>query len=113
MADGVVIRVYRFYCDTFAIEVDHGAFIARYGEVDRHKANIFVENGQQVKRGDPLGKIGHLVGISVPSNMLHLELYGTTESPKKTDLTQKESSPYQRRADLFDPTPSIDIAEMK
>jgi murein DD-endopeptidase MepM/ murein hydrolase activator NlpD len=113
MADGVVVKVYPFYCRTFAIEVNHGTFIARYGEVDPHKPNIFVVTGQQVKRGDPLGKIGHLVGISVPSNMLHLEMYSTTESSSKTDLTQKDNAPFQRRADLFDPTPSIDIAEMK
>ncbi|MFA5169938.1 MAG: LysM peptidoglycan-binding domain-containing protein [Sulfuriferula sp.] len=113
MADGVVIRVYKFYCETFAIEVNHGTFIARYGEVDPNPIHLFVKKGQQVKRSDPLGKIGHLVGISVPSNMLHLELYSTTESPLIMDLTQKGSSPYQRRGDLFDPTPSIDIAEMK
>ena len=43
----------------------------------------------KIKRGDQLGKVGHLVGIKVPSDMLHLELYETTESPKKTGLTQK------------------------
>ena len=113
MADGVVIKVYDFYCKTSAIEVDHGTFIARYGEVDPNPLNIFVKKGQKVKRGGLLGKVGHLVGIKVPSDMLHLEFYGTTESPRKTALSQKETPPYQRRADLFDPTPSIDIAEMK
>ncbi len=113
VADGVVIRVYNFYCSTSAIEVNHGTFIARYGEVDPNPLNLFVKNGQQIKRGDSLGKVGHLVGIKVPSDMLHLEFYGTTESPKKTDLTQRGNRPYQRRADLFDPAPSIDIAEMK
>ena len=113
MADGVVINVYPFYCKTYAIEVNHGTFIARYGEVDPHKPNIFVKSGQQVKRGDSLGKVGHLVGIKVPSDMLHLELYATTENPKITGLTQETHAPYQRRGDLFDPTPSIDIAEME
>jgi murein DD-endopeptidase MepM/ murein hydrolase activator NlpD len=37
MADGKVIQVYPFYCETYAIEVDHGNFIARYGEVDKRK----------------------------------------------------------------------------
>ena len=44
------------------------------------------EKGQEGKRGGPLVKVGHLVGIKVPSAMLHLELYGTTESPGKTAL---------------------------
>lgn len=93
--------------------MDHGTFIARYGEVDPNRKNIFVEVGQKVKRGDPLGRVGHLVGIKVPSDMLHLELFETIENPKKTALTQKGNSPYQRRADVFDPAPSIDISEMK
>ena len=45
--------------------------------------------------------------------MLHLEMYATTENPAKTHLTQKTSAPYQRRGDVFDPAPSIDISEMK
>ena len=114
MADGVVIQYYSFYCNTYVIEVDHGTFIARYGEVDKHLENIFVRANQKVKRGDSLGKVGHLVGISVPSDMLHLEMYSTTESPLKpiTDLTQKKNPPYQRRSDLFDPTPSIDLGRV-
>lgn len=111
MADGVVLIVRDFYCQTFQIVVDHGSFLARYGEVDPLPKNIFVKAGQHVERGDPLGKVGHLVGIKVPSDMLHLELYETTESPLKASLTQKASAPYQRRGDVFDPAPSIDIAE--
>ena len=34
VADGVVTRgPYAFYCETFALEVDHGSFLARYGEI--------------------------------------------------------------------------------
>ncbi len=117
MADGVVIQVYPFYCETSAIEVDHGDFIARYGEVDSKNANIFVKKKQKIKRGDPLGKVGKLVGISVPSNMLHLEMYASGEDPTKPGgkarLTQSENSPYQRRTDVFDPAPSMDIAVME
>ncbi|MDR3391950.1 MAG: LysM peptidoglycan-binding domain-containing protein [Sulfuriferula sp.] len=113
MADGVVLIVHDFYCQTAQIVVNHGTFIARYGEVDPRKANIFVKEGQQIKRGDPLGKVGHLVGIKVPSDMLHLEMYATTENPAKTSLTQKTLAPYQRRGDVFDPAPSIDISEME
>lgn len=107
MADGKVLAVYPFYCETYAIEVDHGSFIARYGEVDKHKANIFVARGSAVKRGDKLGKVGKLVGIKVPSDMLHLEMYETTAAGA---LTVKGNPPFQRRKDLIDPTLSIDKA---
>src|SRR4051812_11501992 len=34
IADGVVTRgPYAFYCETFALEIDHGSFLARYGEI--------------------------------------------------------------------------------
>lgn len=112
MADGVVVQVYAFYCETYAIEIDHGSFIARYGEVDKRKSNIFVSEGDKVSRGDKIGVVGRLVGITVPSNMLHLEMYSSNESPKKSPLTVKTAPPFQRRKDLFDPTPSIDAAEL-
>ncbi|MDE2400040.1 MAG: M23 family metallopeptidase [Burkholderiales bacterium] len=110
MCDGRVLRVYPFYCETYAIEIDHGNFIARYGEIDKRKSNIFVQAGDQVKRGEQIGVVGRLIGIKVPSNMLHLEMYASTgDSP----LTIKDNPPYQRRKDLIDPTPSIDAAVME
>jgi murein DD-endopeptidase MepM/ murein hydrolase activator NlpD len=113
MADGTVIQAYFFYCGTYAVEVDHGSFIARYGEVD---SKILVKKGEKIKRGGAIGYVGKLIGIKVPSNMLHLEMYSSTESPLKgvkTALTQKTISPYLRRADIFDPTASIDVATME
>lgn len=110
MESGKVLRVYPFYCDTYAIEVDHGSFIARYGEVDKRKSNIFVRAGDHVQRGDQLGVVGRLVGIQVPSNMLHLEMYCSTQD---SALTVKGNAPFQRRKDLFDPTLSLDAAVME
>lgn len=107
MADGKVIAIYPFYCETYAVEVDHGVFIARYGEIDKQKVNIFVARGSTVKRGEKLGIVGKLVGIKVPSNMLHLEIYETTSA---SALTVRGNPPYQRRKDLIDPTLSIDKA---
>ena len=107
MADGVVIRVAYFYCKTWAIEVDHGCFLARYGEVDPSKENIFVKAGQSVSRGQRLGLVGKLVGVKVPSNMLHLELYTSTNA---AELTIEANAPFQRRSDLMDPTRSMDQA---
>jgi murein DD-endopeptidase MepM/ murein hydrolase activator NlpD len=110
MSAGKVLRVYSFYCETYAIEIDHGNFIARYGEVDKNKSNIFVRAGDVVQRGEPIGLVGHLVGITVPSNMLHLEMYSSADD---SPLTVKNNPPYQRRKDLIDPTPSIDAAMME
>lgn len=107
MAAGKVLRVYPFYCDTYAIEINHGSFIARYGEIDKNEDDIFVEAGDSVARGQKIGKVGRLVGIKVPSNMLHLELYASIED---SSLTVKSRPPYQRRDDLFDPAPSMDKA---
>jgi murein DD-endopeptidase MepM/ murein hydrolase activator NlpD len=84
MSAGKVLRVYPFYCEIYAIEIDHGTFIARYGKVDKHKANIFVDAGDVVQRGDYIGVVGRLVGIKVPSNMLHLEMYASSEASALT-----------------------------
>lgn len=107
MADGVVIQVY----GTWAVEVDHGTFIARYGEL--RGSDIALQKKVQVKRGQELGRVGKLTGLNF--SMLHLELYSTTGSPtaKERGLTQKGNPPYQRRDDLFDPTESIDKALME
>ena len=78
--------------------------------MDSNEDNLSVEAGDKVNWGDKIGVIGRLVGITVPSNMLHLEMYSSTEH---TDLTLKGNPPYQRRKDLFDPTPSIDAAMME
>lgn len=110
MANGVVLDVYNFYCETFVIEIDHGSFIARYGEVDKARKNIFVARGDRVVRGDTIGLVGKLVGIKVPSNMLHLEMYATSS---RAPLTVRKNRPYQRREDLMDPTPSINKAVLE
>jgi murein DD-endopeptidase MepM/ murein hydrolase activator NlpD len=110
MAAGKVLRVYYFYCETYAIEINHGSFIARYGEVDKRRSNIFVRPGDEVERGEPIGLVGQLQGIKVPSNMLHLEMYASSED---SPLTIKGNRPYERRKDLIDPTHSIDVALME
>ena len=106
MAKGQVISVYPFYAQTYAVEIDHESFIARYGEVDESCLEL-VDPGQPVEPGQVIGKVGKLVGVNVPSNMLHLELYG---SNRKGALTVRVNKPYQRRDDLMDPTASIDVA---
>ena len=108
MADGVVIQTYLFYGSTHVIEVDHATFIARYGEVAEE--SISVKANERISRGQIIGKVGQLTGLSM--SMLHLEMYGTTENPNSSGngLTQKGEAPFERRSDLIDPTDSIDKA---
>jgi murein DD-endopeptidase MepM/ murein hydrolase activator NlpD len=108
IADGTVTRgPYPFYCETFALEVDHGEFLARYGEIQK---TTTVKEGDTIHGGEQIAKVGHLIGIQVPSDMLHLELYEKTASGPltitDTNRSKKRSDgiPFMRRMDLIDPT---------
>lgn len=110
ITDGTVVRgPYFFYLGTFALEIDHGSFIARYGEIQQ---TTFVREGDRVRAGQPIAKVGHLQGITVPSDMLHLELYNKTASGPLTvsAAAGKKASngrAFMRRKDLIDPTPKL------
>jgi murein DD-endopeptidase MepM/ murein hydrolase activator NlpD len=107
IADGVVMRgPYAFYCQTFALEIDHGLFVARYGEI---QSKTEVSAGAAVKAGQKIASVGHLVGIQVPSDMLHFELYDKSLSGPLTVASDSGSAmkngvPFMRRKDLIDPT---------
>ena len=111
--DGVVVRgPYAFYAHTFALEIDHGAFIARYGEI---QASTTVQQGDHVTQGQKIARVGHLVGISVPSDMLHLELYDKSDGASgpltvgpSVSKRRHDNVPFLRRRDLIDPTSSLD-----
>lgn len=114
MADGVVTRgPYPFYLRTFAIEIDHGPFVARYGELAAESV-WFVEEGHEVERGRQVGRVGVLtrddgMRLGVPSMMLHLEMYDKTETGKLTraaGTSARDSAgrPYFRRRDIVDPS---------
>jgi murein DD-endopeptidase MepM/ murein hydrolase activator NlpD len=112
MADGVVVQCYDFYNRTDALDVIHGDFIVRYGEVaPRSKSERLAMAGKQVKRGDVLGKVGTLYFSGKPykHSMLHLEMYSSNKSPLVTGLTNKQSAGlFKRRDDLMDPTATLD-----
>jgi len=72
-----------------------------------------VKKGDKVHAGQQIAKVGHLIGITVPSDMLHFELYDKSASGPLTITDPARSKkradgiPFMRRADLIDPTSSL------
>jgi murein DD-endopeptidase MepM/ murein hydrolase activator NlpD len=103
----VTLGPYLFYAGTYALEVDHGTFLARYGEIQQ---KALVKAGDRVEAGQPIAKVGKLIGMK--NAMLHLELYDKSASGpltvknKSTKRTSK-GVPFMRRADLIDPTQKL------
>lgn len=110
VADGVVINgPYAFYASTYALEIDHGDFVLRYGEI---KGGAPVKTGDRVKAGQRIAQVGHLVGIKVESNMLHLEMYsgsgaGSLSVKGAGGAKRADGVPFQRRSDLMNPAPHL------
>lgn len=109
IASGVVtLGPYLFYDGTYALEVDHGSFLARYGEIQK---GALVKAGDRIQAGQPIAKVGKLLSMKI--SMLHLELYDKsatgplTVKNKSTKRTAK-GVPFMRRADLIDPTLKLD-----
>ena len=120
LADGMVARgPYAFYLQTFAVEIDHGAFVVRYGEI-APEAAWAVEEGDRVEKGQKIGRVGVLTNsdgsrLGVPSMMLHLEMYDKTETGKLTravgtSARSTTGTPFFRRRDLVDPTAFVRAA---
>lgn len=109
--DGEVMRdPYAFYAETDALEIDHGDFVLRYGEI---QPGCALRKGDKVKKGQPIAHVGRLIGIDVPSAMLHLEMYQGTgsgtlsQTSAATSAKRGDGVPFMRRADLVDPTPFL------
>jgi murein DD-endopeptidase MepM/ murein hydrolase activator NlpD len=108
--DGVVMRdPYLFYAETDALEIDHGEFVIRYGEI---KQGCTLRKGDKVTMGQPIAQVGLLVGIQVPSAMLHLEMYkGSGSGPlsvaRDVSARRADGVAFMRRSDLIDPTPFL------
>jgi murein DD-endopeptidase MepM/ murein hydrolase activator NlpD len=107
VTDGLVVRGPEwFYAQTYALEIDHGDHIIRYGEV---QGSCPVRIGDQVQAGQKLARIGRLVGINVPSDMLHMEMYDKSAAGPLTvsgsdSARRSDGVPFNRRRDLIDPT---------
>lgn len=100
---GTVVRdVYYFYQGTYALEVVHsGGFVARYGEITQNVPRD-VRRGREVHMGQRIGAMG-VVNSGCCRPMLHFELY----SGNRNGSLSNNTPPYQRRADLMNPTPYL------
>jgi murein DD-endopeptidase MepM/ murein hydrolase activator NlpD len=99
---------YLFYHSTDALEIDHGTFVARYGEIKKGSALLIV--GDKVSGGQEIAKVGKLDNMSI--SMLHLELYDKSVAGAltvKTNQTKRNDRglPFWRRRDLMDPTAKL------
>ena len=106
VSDGLVITRYPFYEGTWAVVVDHGSFVARYGEI-AFRDYPAAHTGAKIKQGQVIGEVGRLTGYEF--FMLHYEMYlaGTTEP-----LTDKNNPPFQRHRNLMDPTAFLDTCKV-
>ena len=97
---GTVVRgPYPFYHGTHAIEVQHPGSVVRYCEIRGVAEGIAV--GSAVTEGQTIAYVGRMYTDS----MLHLEMY---DGSRTGQLTQPNNPPYQRRADLMDPSSYLD-----
>ncbi|MDR2034806.1 MAG: M23 family metallopeptidase [Helicobacteraceae bacterium] len=102
---GVVTRSKdRFHSGTGVVEIDHGDYTIRYGEIK--VGNRLVEEGDHVKAGQKIAKVGKCDGVNNP--MLHFEQYDNTlggdlSNVKNATFKHSNGLPYYRRLDLINP----------
>lgn len=96
--DGVVMEAAEreFYRGTFAVAVQHNGYVVRYCEVRGVAPGI--RHGSFVRAGTIIAFVGKML----VSSMLHFELYRGPYAGGH--LTDRKNKPFQRRADLMDPT---------
>ena len=89
-----------------ALEVWHpGLGKVRYAEIDRPADGIDVLS--KVVAGQVIAYVGQVAGMA--HAMLHFEMYaGTANGP----LTDENDKPFERRADLQDPTTFLDECQV-
>jgi murein DD-endopeptidase MepM/ murein hydrolase activator NlpD len=100
--DGVVeVASTPFYRGTNYISIRHkNGHVVRYCEI-LAKDTIFLPANTVVHAGQLIAHVGKMYVDS----MLHFELYSGKEPGA---LTTRKNKPYQRRADLLDPTALLD-----
>ena len=139
IADGKVLSVTKFYMDTWQITIEHDyelvpgyKMVVRYGEVSKSPGDIFVKQGEVVRKGQLIGKVGQLkyddgTLFDQPEGelrgMLHFEMY-TGEDTGSLTISKNNTPPtysemrhaksnynagrsFLRRKDLWDPLPLL------
>jgi murein DD-endopeptidase MepM/ murein hydrolase activator NlpD len=102
---------------TWAIDVQHDDFVARYAEIDPVLPNGLdgrvLGAGSEVQEGQEIAKVGFQCGNS----MLHFEMFKDrtriteylTNGSHSTKYANVPQANYERRDDLIDPTPYLDM----
>lgn len=104
VSNGIVVNPPRaFYHGCWAMAINHYGYVVRYCEfmepTDAEKEQLKL--GSNVTSGQLIARVGKMIKDS----MLHFEVYaGTLAGP----LTNRQNKPYERRADLLNPTPLLD-----
>lgn len=103
MESGVVMlgNEREFFHGTASVVIQHLGFCARYCEVIWDKKSP-LKRGKEVKAGEVIAHVGKMYVDS----MLHLEIYRGVYGTGR--LTVRTNPPFQRRADLLDPTSFLD-----
>jgi hypothetical protein len=101
MASGTVIGgPYPFFRGTFALEIQHPQFIARYCEI---AAVAEVGLGDSVMEGQVIAYVGDQPG----SDMLHLEFFRGTRTGSLS-FSAGTHPPFDRRDDVFNGVSFLD-----
>ena len=110
----VTLGPYPFYPPrnpiVYAVEIDHGRFMARYSEI---APGAPLRQGQKVNAGQIIARVGHMKGIiDVPSDMLHLEIYTKGATGELTvygagSARTRDGRTFMRRRDITDPAPYL------
>jgi len=112
VADGTIEDYAPFYAGTFALVVNHGDFVVRYGEVKSGGLPDGLAVGTAVKAGQHIADMGDLQMATGRWAMLHFELYSAERSGPLSDFSNRTYlhvpvASYQRRADLADCRPFL------
>lgn len=109
MESGIVLSTGSFYAGTDFVTIKHPNHIIRYGELA--PGSIKVEAEDEVTRGQPIGAVGKLKGINVPSNMLHLEMYSNINDTSNLTIKGEAGGKFKRRSDLINSNSFLDNAD--
>jgi peptidoglycan hydrolase-like protein with peptidoglycan-binding domain len=141
VADGTIISYKNFYMQTYYLQVDHGEYTVRYGEIQPPK-NAYgkdsppddiskglpnnLKAGAKVKKGDQIAYVGQLREYDKEqkkyvnkSHMLHFELYKGSVTTELTDESNSKhydnvtAQNYMRAKQLLDPTKFLDDCKDK